>query len=441
MFRQREDDVMALNTKKSLRNTLFVGYTSILVMVGGFGAWAQLSNINGAVIANATIVAESYSKRVQHQIGGTVLKILIKDGDRVTAGQALVELDPTDAKSELAIIEKTIDELEVKKARLQAQRDGVRELKLPDRISAKKTDEKIAEIISGQLKLLQSTTDSLKGKLDQLKQQEEQMKEQISGIDAQMESKKSQVDLIKEELTGLKKLQAKGLVPKSRILAVEREEARLEGENGELRASKASTQNRIGEVALRALQLQEDLRTEALTELRDTEGKIGEFSERQISLSSKVARTTINAPITGTIYQMAVHTEGGVIGPGETLMLIVPEGDDLVLQAQVSPNDIDQVHTGQQARVRFPSFNSRTTPEIFGEVQQVAADISRADANTPPFYAVRLILTAKELAKLGDNKLKPGMNAEAFIQTTSRSPMSYLLKPLIDQFAHSMREG
>jgi HlyD family secretion protein len=441
MFRQREDDVMALNTKKSLRNTLFVGYTSILVMVGGFGAWAQLSNINGAVIANATIVAESYSKRVQHQIGGTVLKILIKDGDRVTAGQALVELDPTDAKSELAIIEKTIDELEVKKARLQAQRDGVRELKLPDRISAKKTDEKIAEIISGQLKLLQSTTDSLKGKLDQLKQQEEQMKEQISGIDAQMESKKSQVDLIKEELTGLKKLQAKGLVPKSRILAVERDEARLEGENGELRASKASTQNRIGEVALRALQLQEDLRTEALTELRDAEGKIGEFSERQISLSSKVARTTINAPITGTIYQMAVHTEGGVIGPGETLMLIVPEGDDLVLQAQVSPNDIDQVHTGQQARVRFPSFNSRTTPEIFGEVQQVAADISRADANTPPFYAVRLILTAKELAKLGDNKLKPGMNAEAFIQTTSRSPMSYLLKPLIDQFAHSMREG
>jgi HlyD family secretion protein len=432
---------MAMNTKKSMRNTLLVGYSSIFVLIGGFGAWAELTDINGAVIANATIIAESYSKRVQHQTGGTVSKILIRDGDRVTAGQALVELDPTDAKSELAIVQNTLDELQVKKARLEAQRDGLTELRLPDAIEAKKGQSNIAQIISGQLRLLQSTSDSMKGKLDQLKQQVAQMNEQIGGIDAQVESKKQQVSLIGEELKGLKKLLAKGLVPSSRVLAVEREQARLEGENGELRASKAATQNRIGEVQLRSLQLQEDVRTEALTELRDAEAKIGEMSERSISLTSRVTRTTINAPITGTVYQMSVHTEGGVIGPGETLMLIVPEGDDLVLQAQVSPNDIDQVRIGQQATVRFPSFNSRTTPQIWGEVKQVAADITRADANSPPFYAVRLVLSAKELAKLGDNKLKPGMNAEAFIQTTSRSPMSYLLKPLIDQFSHAMREG
>jgi HlyD family secretion protein len=177
-----------------------------------------------------------------------------------------------------------------------------------------------------------------------------------------------------------------------------------------------------------------------LTELRDSEAKIGEFIERRVSLSSRVNRTTINAPITGTVYQLAVHTEGGVIAGGDTLMLIVPEGDDLVLQAQVSPNDIDQVQPGQPAQVRFPSFNARLTPEIFAEVQQVAADISRADANSPPYYAVRLIISAKELAKLGDNRLKPGMNAEAFIQTGARSPLSYLLKPLTDQFARALRE-
>jgi HlyD family secretion protein len=409
--------------------------------VGGFGAWAALTNINGAVIANATIIAESYSKRVQHQTGGVVSQILIKDGDRVSEGQALIVLDPTDARSELAIIENTLDELQVKKARLEAQRDGLTVLHLPEAVETKKSEAKIAEIISGQLKLLQSTADSTQGKLEQLKQQIAQMKEQIGGIDAQMTSKKEQVALIKQELTGLQKLQAKGLVPNSRILAVEREASRLDGENGELRASKASAQNRIGEVELRSLQLQEDVRTEALTELRDAEGKIGELAERRISLSSKLARTTINAPITGTIYQMAVHTEGGVIGPGETLMLIVPEGDDLVLQAQVSPNDIDQVSKGQKAKVRFPSFNARTTPEIVGEVQQIAADISRNDANSPPFYAVRLILSAKEIEKLGINKLKPGMNAEAFIETSSRSPMSYLLKPLFDQFSHALREG
>jgi HlyD family secretion protein len=431
---------MAMNTRKSMRNTMLAGYASIFLLIGGFGAWAALASINGAIIAGATIIAESYSKRVQHQTGGIVSKILVKDGDRVTEGQALIALDPTDAKSELAIVNNSLDELLVKKARLEAQRDGLTELKLPQNILAKKDDVRISEIMNGQLKLLQSTAESVQGKLSQLKQQVAQMNEQIGGIDSQMTSKKEQASLIKQELSGLKKLEAKGLIPKSRILAMEREQSRLDGENGELRASRASALSRIGEVELRALQLQEDLRTEALTELRDTDAKIGELSQREISLNSRVVRTTINAPITGTIYQMSVHTEGGVISPGETLMLIVPEGDDLVLQAQVSPNDIDQIHAGQQARVRFPSFNSRTTPEIFGEVQQIAADISRVDANTPPFYAVRLVLSAKELAKLGNNKLKPGMNAEAYIQTSAHTPMSYLLKPLVDQFARALRE-
>ncbi len=431
---------MAINTKKSLRNTTLLGYTSVALLLGVFGSWAAMSDLNGAVIAHATIVAESYSKRVQHQEGGIVSRILVKDGDRVTEGQALVVLDPTDAKAELGIIQSSLDELLVKKTRLEAQRDGSGELNLPEDIVAKKDDAKLSAMISGQLKLLQSTRESLKGKQEQLKQQVAQLEEQISGIDAQSVAKKSQVKLIVEELTGLKKLQDKGLVPKSRILSVEREKARLDGEDGELRASKAGAQNRIGEVELRALQLSEDIRTEALTELRDAEAKISELQQRRTALSSRLARTTINSPITGTIYQLAVHTEGGVIGAGETLMFIVPEGDDLVLQAQVSPNDITQVQTGQAAQVRFPSFNARTTPEIFATVQQVAADTSRPDANTQPFYAVRLIISATELAKLGDNKLKPGMNAEAFIQTKARSPMSYLLKPLIDQFARAMRE-
>jgi HlyD family secretion protein len=431
---------MAINTKSSMRNTMFMGYTSIALLIGVFGGWAALSDINGAVIATATIVAESYSKRVQHQEGGIVQRILVKDGDRVTMGQALVILDPTDAKAELGIIESSLDELMVKKVRLEAQRDGASTMSLPDDIAAKRDDTKLAAMINGQLKLLQSTSESLKGKQEQLKQQIGQFNEQISGIDAQMVAKKSQGKLISEELRGLKKLQDKGLVPKSRVLAVEREQARLDGEDGELRASKAGAQNRIGEVELRALQLNEDLRTEALTELRDTEAKISELQQRRTSLSSRLARTSINAPITGTIYQLAVHTEGGVIGSGETLMFIVPEGDDLVLQAQVSPNDRDQVQTGQAAQVRFPSFNARLTPEIFAMVEQVAADTTKVDTNTPPYYAVKLKISAKELAKLGDNKLQPGMNAEVFIQTGARSPMSYLLKPLIDQFARALRE-
>lgn len=429
-----------INTKRSLRNSLYVGYASIIAMLGLFGGWAAMSNINGAVIASATLVVESYSKKVQHVNGGVVSRILIKDGDRVTEGQDLIILDPTDAKAELAITDSALDELLIKRARLEAQRDGQVTMALVPEIEVRKNDVELAKIINGQLNLLQSAAESERGKTEQLKQQIDQLNEQISGVEAQAKSKTEQSKLINEELKGLQKLQTKGLVPKSRVLAVEREAVRLEGEQGELKATRASAQSRIGEIKLRILQLSEDTKTQALGELRDVESKISELKERRVALSSRLTRTSIKAPITGAIYQLATHTEGGVIGAGETLMLIVPEGDDLVLQAMVSPNDIDQISEGQQAQVRFPSFNARLTPEVTAEVTQVAADTSRADANSPPFYAVRLIIPVKELKKLGDSKLKPGMTAEAFIQTDSRSPLSYLMKPLADQFARAMRE-
>jgi HlyD family secretion protein len=176
-------------------------------------------------------------------------------------------------------------------------------------------------------------------------------------------------------------------------------------------------------------------------ELRDTDTKVAELSERRISAAARLSRMSIKAPITGTVYQLTLHTEGGVISPNETIMMILPQGDDLVLQAQVTPKDIAQVHMGQPARIRFTAFNSRVTPEIAAEVTQVAADTSRADAQSQPYYAIRLTISAEELKKLGENKLKPGMGAEAFIQTESRSPFSYLVKPLVDQWRYSMRES
>jgi HlyD family secretion protein len=431
----------ALNTATSLRRTLVAGYTSVILALGVFGGWAALANIHGAVIAGATIVVESYSKKVQHKEGGIVSRILVKDGERVTEGQVLIILDPTDAKAELAITDGLLDELLVKRARLEAQRDGRKGIVPPQELERRQADPQVAAIIAGQTKLLLSSAESVESKAKQLRQQIAQLKEQISGLDAQLSSNNDQTMLIRKELASLKKLQGSGLVPNSRVLAVEREASQLEGQRGELAASKASANSQIGEVELRVLQLDEDVRTEVLTELRDSEAKIAELKERRTALSSRLSRTAIKSPITGTIYQLAVHTEGGVVGAGETLMLIVPEGDDLVLQAMVSPNDIDQVMLGQQAQIRFPSFNARLTPEIFGEIEQVAADVSRADDKSPPFYAVRIIIPAKELEKLGSNKLKPGMVADAFIQTSARSPLSYLLKPLTDQFAHAMRES
>jgi HlyD family secretion protein len=429
-----------MNTTRSTQKLLMSGYVSIIAMVGVLGGWAYSASINGAVIASATLVVESYSKKVQHSEGGIVSRILVKDGDRVEGGQELMLLDTTETKAELGILQGMLDELMIKKVRLEAQRDGVNDLTIPAELQSRAGEATIASIIAGQQKLLISSNELDKGKVDQLEQQVLQLNEQIGGIEAQITSQATQSRLIEEELEGLRKLQQQGLVPNSRVLSTEREAARLKGVKAELVSSRAGVQSKIGEVKLRILQINEDRRTQSLGELRDTEARISELQEKRVAASARLSRTAIKAPITGTIYQLSVHTEGGVIGRGDTLMLIVPENDDLVLEAKVMPNDIDQVTAGQPAQVRFPGFNARLTPEVGAEVTQVAADVTRADVNAPPYYSVRLTIPAKELKRLGSQKLKPGMAAEAFIQTEARSPLTYLVKPLWDQIAHVWRE-
>lgn len=430
----------AINTNSSLRRFQIVGFLSVLLMVGVVGGWANFTHLNGAVIAPATIMVETYSKKVQHKEGGIVGEIRVKDGDRVEIGQALVVLDNTETKSELAIIDGLLDEALAKRARLEAQRDLSSVIVFPDEILARANEPGVAAIMAGQSKLFNARLQAIAGKKEQLNQQIGQLTEQIGGLESQRVSKEKQLTLISAELTDLKDLQTKGLVPVSRVMAMDRETARLDGERGELVASKASAEARIAEVRVQILQIDEEDLSQTLTELREIEGKVAELKERKLAVASRLERMVIKSPITGDVYQLAVHTVGGVIGPGEPLMLIVPEADELILQAQVMPQDIDKVRTGQIAHIRFPAFNSRLTPEVAAEVTQISADTSRIDASSPPFYSVRLMISATELAKLGDNKLKPGMPAEAFIQTEAQTPMTYFLKPLTDQFAHALRE-
>lgn len=430
-----------INTNSSLRRFQIVGFLSVIIMVGVVGGWANFTELNGAVIAPATIMVESYSKKVQHKEGGIVGEIRVKDGDRVEMGQALVVLDNSETKSELTIIDGLLDEALAKRARLEAQRDLAPAINFPPEVLARANEPGVAAIMAGQTKLFNARLQAVVGKKDQLTQQIGQLTEQIGGLESQRISKEKQLTLISAELTDLKDLQSKGLVPVSRVMAMDRETARLDGERGELVASKASAEARIAEVKVQILQIDEEDLSQTLTELRDIEGKVAELKERKRAVASRLERMVIKSPITGDVYQLAVHTVGGVIGPGEALMLIVPEADELILQAQVMPQDIDKVRPGQIAHIRFPTFNSRLTPEVAAAVTQISADTSRIDASSPPFYSVRLMISATELAKLGNNKLKPGMPAEAFIQTEAQTPMTYFLKPLTDQFAHALREG
>lgn len=409
----------------------------LAVCAGGWAAWAHIS---GAVIAPATVVVESNSKKVQHLEGGIVDKILVKNGDYVEAGALLLTLDEVETRANLSIVESQLNELTARQARLEAERDGANKIIFPAELIAWREQAEIAKIIAGQETLFEARVEARAGQKEQLTERIGQLKDEIAGLEAQKIAKQKQIDLIGEELSALLILREKTLVPITRILAMQREEAKLKGEHGQIIGDIARAEGRIGETKLSIIQVDQEMRTEVLAELRDAQTKIAELKEREVAARAKLKRTKIHAPRAGFVHQLNVHTVGGVISASEPVMLIVPKSDVLVLDAQIEPQKIDQVAVGQKAVVRFSAFDQKTTPELNGEVVRVSADVVQERAEQPPFYKVRIKLSKKELKRMNGQELKPGMPAEAFIQTGERTVLSYLIKPLTDQINKTFRE-
>jgi len=420
---------------------LWFGMATVFLLVVCIGGWAAWASINGAVIAPATVVVETNAKKVQHAEGGIVAELLVREGDHVQAGQLLIRLDETDTRSSLAVIDAQLHELWAAQARLEAERDEAAALKFTAELMTQGTNPEIQKILSGQTKLFVARQKAVLGQKDQLYQRIAQLDDEIAGLEAQKASKQKQISLISQELDGLVDLKKQGLVQINRVLALEREGARLEGELGQLVADVARARGRIGETKLRVIQIDQDAIKEVLTDLRDNQGRIAELIERRIAAKAHLARTEIRSPRSGYVHQLALHTIGGVIQAGEAVMEIIPERDVLVLEALVEPQDIDQVEVAQIAVVRFSAFDQRNTPELNGEVARVSADLVRDGAAGTSYYSVRIKLGPDEIAKLGDKPLKPGMPAEAFIQTGARTAISYLLKPLTDQIVRAFREN
>ncbi len=431
---------MPKSTASEIRTYYILGLFLISLLIFGLGGWAAWASINGAVIAQATVVVESNIKKVQHAEGGIVSEIYVKDGEYVKVGQFLVRLDETETRANLSIVNAQLNELQARQARLEAERDNAKEVQFPKELKEQNSDPEILKILNGQRHLFQARRDTNKGKKEQLKQRIGQLKDEIKGLEAQQKSKEKQVKLIGEELSALKILREKELVPISRVLVLEREAARLDGERGEHIAAIARAKGQIGETNLRIIQIDQDAQTEVLTDLRDAQTKIAELLERRIAAHEKLKRTEIRAPKSGIVHQLNVHTIGGVITASEPIMMIVPKQDKLILEAQVEPQSIDQIKVAQKAVIRFSAFDQRTTPELNGEVAHVSADLTRPTTDTPPYYVVHIKLPKQELKRFGKRKLKPGMPAEVFIQTGARTALSYLLKPLTDQIMRTFRE-
>jgi HlyD family secretion protein len=425
---------------RSIERHRLLGTVLIVFLTFGIGGWAAIANIAGALIASGSLVVGSHVKKIQHPTGGIVGEFFVHDGDHVKKGDILVHLDETETRANLGIYANGLDELTARKARLQAERDGATSLIFPPDLLARANDPNVADILASEKRLFDIRKTARLGQKAQLKQRIEQSENEIKGLEAQQNAKDQGITLIGRELTGVQDLYAKKLVPLARVTQLEREKSRLDGERGQLIATVAQSKGKIAETKLQIIQIDQDLSSEVGKELREIDAKIGEFFQRKISAEDQLKRIVIRAPQDGIVFQSTIHTVGGVIKAGDTIMLIVPETDHLEVEATVKPDDINQVQIGQPAVLRFSSFNSHTTPEIKGIVSRVSADTNTDQRTGYSYYTVRISLPPEELARLGKVKVLPGMPVEVFLQTGGRTLLSYLMKPVQDQIAKAFTE-
>ena len=416
------------------------GLMALFVLVVCIGGWSAMFKIKGAVIASGVIVVEGEPKTLQHLDGGIVGEILVKNGDVVKQGQVLVRLDPTAIDASRTIVEKRLFEAQARIDRLKAEWNETTEISWSKILVDAKTRADVTEILTGQQKLFEARKKSMNGQVAQLRQRITQSREQIQGLRDLIDSKQAQISLIGEELEGLRTLLEKGYVSKTRVLALEREQARLGGDISTHRSDISRTNSAIGETEIQILQIKKDATSEILTELRQVESERSDLSEQLITASDQFKRIDITSPVAGIVHDMSVTTIGGVIAPGQAILQIIPTNERLIIEARIQPIDIDQVYVGQPARINLSAFSQRTTPQLDGFVINTSADSLIDQVTGAPYFSVRIEIPASERAKLGGLTLIPGMPAESFIQTEERTVLNYILKPFSDQLGRSFRE-
>jgi len=422
----------------STTGPMTLGLIALLVLVGGFGTWAVMAQITGAVIASGQIEVDRNRQVIQHPDGGVVDAILVQEGDAVVKGDTLIRLDASLLKSELVVVEGQLFEIIARRGRLEAERDGETALTFDPLLSDVPQG---PSLIAGQTRLFDARLESNMRAIEQLQQQRAQISSQISGIAAQQTALATQSDLIQQELIDQQTLLRQQLIQASRVLALQRQEANLLGRVGELTASAAQAAERRTEIEIQILTLASTRREEAITRLRDLQYNELELSERRRTLRQRLDRLDLRAPVSGIVYGMQVFAEQSVIRGAEPVMFLVPQDRPLVIATKVQPTDIDQIHLGQDVTLRFSAFDQRRTPELMGTVTLVSADIFLDDATQVSYYQAEVQLNEGEAEKLPEDMvLIPGMPVEAFVRTADRSPMDYLLKPLADYFAKAFRE-
>lgn len=425
-----------------VRGTVIAGVSSVVILVGGFFAWASWTNISGAVVAQGQVEVESRSQVVQHPDGGVVAGISVSEGDAVKAGEVLISLDGSMLISEHAIVEGQYYETLARRGRLEAERSDLDSITFPEEVLvAARTSPDVASMISGQEGLFVTKRETLKQSVEQLAKQVEQIGSEIVGIEAQETAVSQQRGIIGSELGDQQNLLSRGLTQASRVMALEREAARMDGDAGSLASDVASAGIRRAEIEIQRLRLLAERRETAETELRDLGYRELELAERRRNLAERIERLEIRAPVSGIVHDMRVTTPRSVIRPADAALYIIPQDRPFVIGARIQTINVDEVSAGQDAIIRFSAFPSRTTPEMTATVERISADAMIDEATRAPYYRVELSVSPEEIAKIGDLSVVPGMPVEVYMKTGDRTPLAYLVKPLADYFNKAFRES
>ena len=423
--------------RPSARSPILVGVLAIAVFLGGGGFWAATAPLDSAAVAPGVVVAAGQNKVIQHLEGGIVEEILVNEGDAVAAGQVLIRMSKTAAEAEHRSLLLQHDELRAVEARLLAERDGHEDINFPADLANGTDAAGIARIIDGQRNEFAARRESLKSEISIYEAKVLSLREQIGGLEVQRKSTTDQLVLIKEELADSNKLLEKGLMPKPRVLALERSATELAGNQGELTANIAKAEQDILAAQAQISNVKKDWLEKLIGQLRDIQFKIADIGEKLRAASDVAERTEIRSPVAGIVIKLNVNTIGGVIKPGDLLLELLPTEAGLLIEARVKPDDIDIVFPGRTAKLRFPALKARTTPTFAGRVEFVSADRLVDRENQNAYYLARVRMDAKDIHGL---KLYPGMPAEVFIETGERTVIQYLTEPLTDIIAHSWRE-
>lgn len=423
------------------RRHLVIGFATLALLLGGFGYWSVASRIAGAVVAAGQVQVDQSRQIVQHPDGGVVETVAVREGQAVRAGDLLIRLDGSALKSEHDIVETQLFEAMARRARLEAERDDAVDIRVPQELQAAAAQNPdVAELLAGQRSLFAARRETLLKQVEQLAKRADQARAQADGIAAQSVAGQRQLDLIRSELADTQGLLDKGLAQMSRVTALEREEAGLMGQLGELAALRARTEGQITEIGLESLRLSAARREEANEQLRDVTSAELQLRERRRALQDRIARLDMRAPVSGLVLGLQVTTPRAVIRPADAVLYLIPQDRPLVIAVQISPYNVDEVRLDQPVRLVLPGVQGRLMPELWGRVAVLSADAFLDQATGQSFYRAEILLTPGEMAKLDGHALLPGMPVEAFIQTGERTPLAYLLQPFTDYFRRAFRE-